>query len=241
MCFKIIDPENNLVSYSKRNWSIYCPSELLNHIVLKPIQLIDVQSQWNSLENSLITAVDAVAPLILVKQNCKHKSSIKPPSVKKMSNRRKHLLRLEKLHKDGRHLAEIRQLNKSIRNHFAEKRKSKVRCAVNGQKGNIWKAVGVAKDLNPDAIPSNLTLRGASVDPSEVACAFAKHFAEKIKSNVSKTLVNVNGVYNGKCRLFKSNNNTGVPTLVQPGIRICMLCEWELRKGKGSGGKGGVW
>ena len=75
-----------------------------------------------------------------------------------------------------------------------KKIKIKVRCAANGAKGNIWKAVGLAKDLNPDAIPSNLTLGGVSVDPSEVAGAFAKHFAEKIKSSVNKTLVNVNGV-----------------------------------------------
>ena len=137
----------------------------------------DVQSQWNTLENSLVTAADAVAPLITVKQNCRLKSSIQPPMVKRMSNRRKYLLRLEKINKDGRHLAEIRELNKLIRNHFAEKRKSNVRYAANGAQGNIWKAVGVAKDLNPDAIPANLTLGGVSVDPSEVTSAFAKHFA----------------------------------------------------------------
>ena len=62
---------NNLVSHCKRNWSNYCPTKLLNNIFLKPIQLCDVQSQWNSLENSLITAIDAVAPLVLVKQNFK--------------------------------------------------------------------------------------------------------------------------------------------------------------------------
>ena len=127
-------------------------------------------------------------------------------------------MRLEKVHKDGHHLAEIRQLNKSIRNHFAEKRKSKVRCAVNGQKGNIWRAVGVAKDLNSEAIPANLTLGGASVDPLQVASAFAKHFAEKIKSNVNKTHVNANGVYNGKNKLMVLNRNF----MKENDVKLCL-------------------
>ena len=55
-----------------------------------------------------------------------------------------------------RHAVEISGLNKSIRGYFAEKRKSNVRSAANGTKGNIWRAVGMAKDLNPDTIPTNI-------------------------------------------------------------------------------------
>ena len=82
--------------------------------------------------------------------------------------------------------------------YFAEKRRSAVRCAANSIKGNIWRAVGMAKDLNPDAIPTNLTLGGKNVNPNEVAGAFAKYFSHKIKTNVSRARVNVGGVYKGK-------------------------------------------
>ena len=34
------------------------------------------------------------------------------------------------------------------------------------------------------------------------ANSFAKHFSNKIKLNVGKTRVDVNGVYNGKCKLI---------------------------------------
>ena len=42
---------------------------------------------------------------------------------------------------------------------------------------------------------------------SDVANSFAKHFSEKIKLNVSKTNVNLNTVYNGRCKLLVQNRN----------------------------------
>ena len=85
-------------------------------------------------------------------------------------------------------------------------------------KGQHLEGCGVAKDLNPEAIPANLTLGGASVDPLEVASAFAKHFAEKIKSNVNKTLVNANGVYNGKNKLMVLNRNF----MKENDVKLCL-------------------
>ena len=98
-----------------------------------------------------------------------------------MLNRRKSLLKIEKRVRNGHHIIKIRALNKSIRFYYAEKRRLKVRCVADGASGNIWRAVGVAKDLNPDTIPANLTLGGASVDPQDVAGAFAKHFSDKVR------------------------------------------------------------
>ena len=36
---------------------------------------------------------------------------------------------------------------------------------------------------------------------------FAKHFHEQIKSIANKTRVNIDGVYNGKCKLVVQNRN----------------------------------
>ena len=88
---------------------------------------------------------------------------------------------------------------KKLARFFAEKKASVVRCVANGQNGNLWKAVRVAKDLNQDDIPGNLTLGGIVVEKSSVASSFAKHFSEKIKANVAKTTIDANGVFNGKC------------------------------------------
>ena len=56
-------------------------------------------------------------------------------------------------------------------------------------------------------MPSNLTLGGIQVAGCNIANSFAKHFNEKIKLNVSKTKVDPNGVYNGKCKLIVQNRN----------------------------------
>ena len=56
------------------------------------------------------------------------------------------------------------------------------------------------------------------VNPHEIASAFAKHFYEKIKSNVTRTKVNASGVYNGKCKLLVQDRNF----MTENDVRICM-------------------
>ena len=69
-------------------------------------------------------------------------------------------------------------------------------------------SLGTSKsELWSKTIPSNLTLGGVEVNPRGVAGAFAGHFNEKIMLNVSRTKVDVRGVYNGKCKLIVQNQN----------------------------------
>ena len=65
----------------------------------------------------------------------------------------------------------------------------------------------MAKNLNPNAIPDNLTLNGVSVKPGCAADSFAAHFHEKIRLNSFKVKINMVGVYNGKCKLIVQNRN----------------------------------
>ena len=53
-----------------------------------------------------------------------------------------------------------------------------------GIKGNIWKAVKVAKNLNHDSIPKNLTLNGLSVAECDIAKCFAEICNSKVISKV---------------------------------------------------------
>ena len=72
---------------------------------------------------------------------------------------------------------------------------------------HFWKAVKTAKNLNVDTIPTNLSLEGTSIAVGQAANSFAQYFHDKVKLNVNKTSVNVNGMYNGKCKLIVQNRN----------------------------------
>ena len=76
-----------------------------------------------------------------------------------------------------------------------------------GCKVNLWKAVKVTKNLNSETIPTNLTLVGVPVAEGCADESLGNFFSEKIKSNVSRTVINRNNVYNGKCILLVQNRN----------------------------------
>ena len=135
-----------------------------------------------------------------------------------MLNRRKNLLKIEKCNRSVVHLVEIRALNKSIKNFHQDKKRTRVRGFVNGSSAGIWKAVGAANDLNPNAIPNNLTVGGQIIDPACRAGAFALYFSNKIKANVNGARVNANEVYNGKNKLIVQNRNF----MTENDVKLCM-------------------
>ena len=73
-----------------------------------------------------------------------------------------------------------------------------------GGNGNIsqWKAVKVAKNLNSNEYPENMSLGGEPTAGSDLANAFASHFDNKVRASVSQARVDPSGVYNGKCQLL---------------------------------------
>ena len=73
-------------------------------------------------------------------------------------------------------------------------------------RGGIWRAVKVAKNLNHDSIPANLSLNGTPIAPHETANAFAKFFNDKTTSHVNNTAVSQT-VYNGTNKLIVQNRN----------------------------------
>jgi hypothetical protein len=73
-----------------------------------------------------------------------------------------------------------------------------------GTNGNIWKVVKIAKNLNVDSLPKNLTLGGKPEAENDIAKFFAGYFNHKVISNVERTKVNPN-VHNGKCKMIAQN------------------------------------
>ena len=55
-----------------------------------------------------------------------------------------------------------------------------------GNKGNTWKAVIVARNLNVDSLPKNLSLGGRPIAKNDIANSFAGYFNQKVISNNSK-------------------------------------------------------
>ena len=74
--------------------------------------------------------------------------------------------------------------------YFKERKLNEFKRAESGGGASLWKAVGLAKDLNHGQIPSDMTLNGIPVVSGKRSESFAKHFIEKINSNVNKTIVN---------------------------------------------------
>ena len=105
------------------------------------------------------------------------------------------------------HADEIRNLNKEIRTHFTGIRRDKVRRLATASKGNVglWKAVKLAKNLNNNDIPKNMSLGGLPVSQLNLANAFAEYFDSKVKSGVASAVINPDVVYNGKCKLIVQN------------------------------------
>ena len=77
---------------------------------------------------------------------------------------------------------------------------------VGANKGDLWKAVRLAKGVNVEQIPLNLTYGGIPVAQTDSANAFASFFSKKIENLVKDTAPNLN-VYNGKNKLIVQNRN----------------------------------
>ena len=63
----------------------------------------------------------------------------------------------------------IRTLNVEIKSFFVSAKTISVRRAAMGSKVNLWKAVKVAKNLNSESVPMNLSLGGVQVPEGQIA------------------------------------------------------------------------
>ena len=135
---------------------------------------------WNLLEFVLTTASDLAAPYIDPRPYKSAQARHIPANVKNKINRRKCLLKLDRLRNSNCNFLEIRMLSKDIRNfHYTFKKNKITNLALSkGKANNLWRAIKVAKNVNQDTIPSNMTLGGQSIEDNNRANAFAMFFKE---------------------------------------------------------------
>ena len=115
---------------------------------------------------------------------------------------------------------EIKALAKEIKTYFFTSKMDRVRCAAmrGGNINGLWRSVKIAKNLNCDSTPSNVTLGGVPIATHNIANAFATFFNEKIKSHVANTSVCPN-VYNGKNKIIVQNRNF----MQKSDVKECMI------------------
>ena len=192
----------------KRNWKNYS-TEVLRQELSRSVfdyNITNVQQFWNNLENGIVGVVDAVAPVTEFTNNYTTRSG--PQTVlKPLINKKRRLLKLYKTSKREQLLDNIKEINKSIVEKSKHiKRNSVRRSLVPGNSKSLWNAVNLAKDINPNTIPHNMSDNGSNIDPNNLSDAFAQFFDNKVKSIVDTCKVEDN-VYNGTTKVFSHESN----------------------------------
>ena len=182
----------------KRTWREYSQELLLNRLsgCEFDYSITNVQQFWNNLENKIINVVDEVAPMVEFTNNY---TTVTCPKtlLKPLINKKRRLLKQYRTSKNLTLLQNIKEISRSILERGKQlKRNSIRRSLVPGNSKSLWNAVNLAKDINPNVIPENMSDNGISIDPSGLSDAFAEFFDKKVKSIVETCRVNDN-VYNG--------------------------------------------
>ena len=68
---------------------------------------------------------------------------------------------------------------------------------VPGNSKSVWNAVNLAKDINPNKIPPQMTHEGTLIVNSDLSDAFADFFDMKVKNIVTSCKVE-DDIYNGR-------------------------------------------
>ena len=70
----------------------------------------------------------------------------------------------------------VKNLNIEIKNHFVMNKRNKVRKGIiPGNPKTLWKAVNIAKDINPNEIPLKMYKDGTLLDEYEISESFAEY------------------------------------------------------------------
>ena len=134
------------------------------------------QEYWNVFENLLIAVVDELAPLTEFAGELA-KNAKCPKGIKNALNVRSRLLKTLNKKPSQEIKIRIREMDKTIRNHFRlEKRKRVRKGIVPGNSSSLWKAVNLAKDLGIDGIPEQMHMNGILIGDGLVPDYFAEFF-----------------------------------------------------------------
>ena len=150
----VIRDRNNVESTFRRDYS---KEHLLGELAIVdwPLDILDVQSFWNSFESKVISIVDKIVPVTEFVNN--RVLSKPPPVIRNKINKRNRLLKRRKHNMSETLRRKIVDLNAEIKTFYFSKKKESVRKGIlPGNSRSLWSAVNIAKDTGTDEIPKNI-------------------------------------------------------------------------------------
>ena len=137
-------------------------------------------------------------------KNVKAKNTTPPPThVKNWLNTRQRLIKKYKQAPNKPIEEKIRSLDLNIKTSLHTHKSNDVRKLIkpSNSKSN-WQAVKLAKDKNPDSIPSNLTFSASAtpIPAKQIPDAFANFFETKVNTIYNEAKIDQH-IYNGKKKL----------------------------------------
>ena len=199
------DNQKPVESY-KRDWRNYSKLALCQALdsVEWDVCADGVQDCWNIFENKLINVIDNLIPMTKFEKT-KAKNTTPPKKVKNWLNARQRLLKLYKLRPDHSIKSKIKSLDSDIRSFFRKQKTNDVRRVIKPcNSKSLWQAVKIAKDMNPNSIPSNLTDSTIPIPNSHIPDAFADYFEKKVNDIYNEAKIDPQ-IYNGKRKLNSEN------------------------------------
>ena len=196
----------------RRDWRKYS-KDLLNSRLASiewHTEIDSVQQYWNVFEQTLVSVVDEIAPMVPFVNNNVSRSQI-PALIKNKLNKRRRLLRTIKIRPCNLKRDIIKKLNLEIRYYFNDTKKTKVRRGIlPGNTKSLWDAVRIAHDKNIEPIPRVMFKNNNEVNYDSLPDEFAEFFDSKVKNIVNSVTVN-SEVYNGQ-KLVNSGDSMFMDT-----------------------------
>ena len=168
---------------------------------------MDVQTNWNKMEEILTKVSDIVAPISEFTDNVSSKSQIIPMAIKRKISLRKRLITKLRQNPTDDLKKRVKNLNIEIKYHFNLNKRMRVRKGIiPGNSRSLWKAINIAKDINSNEIPVRMFEGGVEVEIDQLSDRFAEHFQQKIK-NLSANIEINEHVYNGVSKFTTGDKN----------------------------------
>ena len=216
----------------KRNWIKYSKANLITEINKHTWNndITTVQDLWNDYENKLSLISDMVAPITEYTSNESTISKQIPNIIRRKMRLRKRLLYKLKTRPDDDLKKRLKNLDTEIKQFHSTRLRKKIRKDIRpGNSKSLWRAVGIAKNMNTDELPETMYHNGVEIDNNELQEAFAEHFDEKISTLINNAVISQN-VYNGSEKIRTNDKNFMTPDKVlesMKGLKVknCEGCD----------------
>ena len=206
--FTINEPAIKIPSILKRDWRNYSKTILehrLSHCMFE-LELNCVQDLWNSLENTLVTVIDEIVPMVEFTNN-QVANSNNTKLIRCKVNHRRRLLKKFRSSPNPILKQKILSINHTIKEMLYVNRVKNIRRnIIPGNAKSLWNAVKIAKDINVSPMPSYMLNNEHEVIMDKLPDQFAKHFKTKVGNLTTENNIQQN-VYNGRQKIYANNYN----------------------------------